>query len=64
MKKRFSDEPIINSFRKSETVVSARDFYRKHAILDATFYSCRKKYGGMEASYVKRRKTPKMKTAG
>ncbi|VCZ69056.1 Putative transposase (identified by ISEscan HMM) [Klebsiella pneumoniae] len=48
MKKRFSDEQIISILREAEAGVSARELCRKHAISDATFYTWRKKYGGME----------------
>ncbi|WP_159282232.1 transposase, partial [Rahnella variigena] len=37
--------------------VSARELCRKHAISDATFYTWRKKYGGMEVPEVKRLKS-------
>ncbi|HGV3815658.1 TPA: transposase, partial [Klebsiella pneumoniae] len=48
MKKRFSDEQIISILREAEAGGSARELCRKHAISDATFYTWRKKYGGME----------------
>ena len=48
MKKRFSDEQIINILREAGAGVSARKLCRKYAISDATFYTWRKKFGGME----------------
>jgi putative transposase len=57
MKKRFSDEQIICILREAEAGVSARELCRKHAISDATFYTWRKKYGGMEVPEVKRLKS-------
>lgn len=57
MKKRFSDEQIISILRKAEAGVSARELCRKHAISDATFYTWRKKFGGMEVPEVKRLKS-------
>nr|GME07234.1 IS3 family transposase [Ipomoea batatas]GME07342.1 IS3 family transposase [Ipomoea batatas] len=57
MKKRFSDEQIISILREAEDGVSARELCRKHAISDATFYSWRKKFGGMEVPEVKRLKS-------
>ncbi|WP_426727713.1 IS3 family transposase [Enterobacter cloacae complex sp. 319F7] len=57
MKKRFSDEQIIENFREAEAGVPARELCRKHAISDATFYTWRKKYGGMEVPEVKRLKS-------
>ncbi len=40
MKKRFSDEQIISILREAEAGVPARELCRKHAISDATFYTC------------------------
>lgn len=57
MKKRFSDEQIISILREAEAGVSARELCRKHAISDATFYTWRKKFGGMEVPEVKRLKS-------
>ncbi len=57
MKKRFSDEQIISILREAEVGVSARELCRKYAISDATFYTWRKKFGGMEVSEVKRLKS-------
>lgn len=37
--------------------IPARELCRKHAISDATFYTWRKKYGGMEVPEVKRLKS-------
>jgi transposase-like protein len=62
MKKRFSDEQIISILREAEAGVSARELCRKHAISDATFYTWRKKYGGMEVPEVKRLKLLRKRT--
>lgn len=45
MKKYYSDEQIISILPEAEAGVSAR----KHAISNATFYTWRQKYDGMEA---------------
>ena len=63
MKKRFSDEQIISILHEAEAGVSARELCRKHPISCATFYTWRKKYGGMEVSEVKRLKSLKKKRA-
>lgn len=57
MKKRFSDEQLISILREAEAGVSARELCRKHAISDATFYTWRKKFGGMDLPEVKRLKS-------
>lgn len=62
MKKRFSDEQIISILREAEAGVSARELCRKHAISDATFYTWRKKFGGMEVPEVKRSSRLKRRT--
>jgi len=63
MKKRLSDGQIITILREAEAGVSARELCRKHAISDATFYTCRNKYGGMELPEVKRLKSPEEENA-
>tara|TARA_B100000519_G_C13877555_1_gene266718 strand:- start:120 stop:383 length:264 start_codon:yes stop_codon:yes gene_type:complete len=54
MKKRFSDEQIIGFLREAEAGVSVRDLCRKHGFSDASFYTCRSKFGGMDVSDAKR----------
>jgi len=54
MKKRFSDKQIISILREAEARVSTRELCRKHAISDATFYTWRRKFRGMEVPEMKR----------
>lgn len=56
MKKRFTEEQIINILKEGEAGIPAREICRKHGISDATFYTWRKKYAGMDAQDVKRLK--------
>lgn len=63
MKRRFSDEQITRILCEAEAGVSARELCRKHAISVATFYTWRKKFGGMEVPEVKRLKTLEVKNA-
>ena len=49
MKKRFTEEQIINILKEGEAGIPAKELCRKHGISDATFYTWRKKYAGMEA---------------
>src|SRR6478609_3404349 len=52
--KRFSDEQVIGVLKEHEAGGKVDDICRRHAISTATFYTWRKKYGGMEASDAKR----------
>ena len=54
MKKRFSDEQIIGFLREAEAGVSLKDLCRKHGFSDASFYTWRSKFGGMDVSDAKR----------
>ena len=53
---RFSEEQIIGILKEHQAGITATDLCRKHGISDATFYTWRKKYGGMEVSEAKRLK--------
>ena len=59
----FSDEQITSILCEAEAGVSARELCREHAISDATFYTWRKKYSGMEVPQVKRLKSLEEKNA-
>lgn len=47
---RYSEEQIIAILKEHAAGLSATELCRKHGISDATFYTWRKKYGGMEVS--------------
>jgi putative transposase len=51
---RFSEEPIIGVLKEHEAGVKTADVCRKHGISEATFYSWKSKYGGLEVSEAKR----------
>ncbi len=54
MKRRFTDEQMIAILKEGEAGVPVKEICRKHGISDATFYTWRKKFGGMEAQDVRR----------
>jgi putative transposase len=54
---RFSEEQIIGILKEHQAGLSATELCRKYGISDATFYTWRKKFGGMEVSDAKRLKT-------
>jgi len=56
MKKRFTESQIVATIKMQEAGMSVRDISREIGISDATFYNWKAKYGGMEASDVKRLK--------
>jgi len=55
-KSRFTESQIISILKQHENGVSAADICREHGIGNSTFYKWREKYGGMDASMMKRMK--------
>jgi putative transposase len=55
-KSRYTDSQIIAILKQAEAGTSVPDLCREHGMSDATFYKWRAKYGGMDASLMKRMK--------
>lgn len=55
-KARFTQDQIIGILKEHQAGATAADLCRKHGISDATFYTWRSKYGGMEVSEARRLK--------
>jgi len=55
-KSRYSEEQIIAVLKEHQAGIPVSELCRKHGISDATFYTWRKKYGGMEVSDARRLK--------
>ena len=53
-RKRFTEERIIQILKEAEAGVPIKDLTRKYGMSDASFYTWRAKYGGMEVSEAKR----------
>jgi putative transposase len=53
-KTRFTETQIVSILKQQEAGKSTKEVCREHGISDATFYNWKSKYGGMEASDVKR----------
>jgi putative transposase len=53
---RFTEEQIIGVLEEHQAGVSAADICRRHGISEATFYTWRSKYGGLEVSEARRLK--------
>ena len=55
-KSRFSESKIVSLLKEHANGRSTQEICREHGISSATFYNWRKKYGGMDASQLKRLK--------
>ena len=53
---RFSEHQIVGALKQAEAGVAVKDICRERGISPATFYQWRAKYGGLEASDLKRMK--------
>jgi putative transposase len=53
---RYSDSQIMAILKQNETGISVSDLCREHGMSSASFYKWRAKYGGMDASLMKRMK--------
>ena len=51
---KFSEIQIISILKAVEAGRSVRDVCREHEVSDATYYKWKSKYGGMQASDIKR----------
>ena len=51
---RFSEEQIIGILKEAESGTKVAELCRRHGISDATFYTWRSKYGGLEISEMRR----------
>ena len=51
---RFSAEQIITILKEAEGGTKVTELCRRHEISDATFYTWRNKYGGLEISEMRR----------
>ena len=55
-KSRFSESQIVSILKEVESGMKVDDVCRKHGISTATYYSWKSKYGGMQASDLKKLK--------
>ena len=53
---RFTEEQIIGVLREHELGARTADLCRKHGISEATFYSWKSKFGGLDVSEARRLK--------
>lgn len=55
-KSRFTETQIVSMLKEADAGMKVEDLCRKHGVSSATYYSWKKKYGGMEAAEIKRLK--------
>ena len=55
-KSRFTEHQIVAILNEAESGVPVKDVCRKHEISSATYYKWKSKYGGLNASELKRLK--------
>lgn len=55
-KSRFSEEKIIAILKEADAGVKSTELCRKHGISQATLYNWKARYGGMDASQLRRLK--------
>ena len=53
---RFTESQIISILKEADAGNKVKDICRRHGISDATYYNWNSKYGGMQASDLKRLK--------
>jgi putative transposase len=53
---RFSESQIVAILKEADAGIKIKDLCREHGISDATYYNWKAKYGGLEASDLKRLK--------
>jgi len=53
---RFTETQIVSILKEADAGGKVKDICRKHGISDATYYNWKSKYGGMQASDLKRLK--------
>ena len=55
-KTRFTETQIVSILKQQEAGIPTKEICRQHGISEATFYNWKSRYGGIEASDVKRLK--------
>ncbi len=56
-KKRYSEGQIVEILKEGRSGISVSELCRKHGISDASYYTWRTKYAGLEVSDLRRLKT-------
>lgn len=62
-KSRFTETQIVSILNEADAGIKVQDICRKHGICPATFHRWKSKYGGMDASDLKRMKELEVENA-
>ena len=63
MKKRFTEEQIIEFLKEADAGAAIKDLCRRHGFSEASYYLWRSKFGGMEVSDARRLKALEVENA-
>jgi len=63
MKKRFSEEQIINILKEADSGIPLKELCRKHNVSPASYYKWKAKFGGMEVSEAQRLRSLEVENA-
>ena len=55
-KSRFTETQVFSLLKEADAGMKVEELCRKHGISSASYYNWKKKYGGMDASEIKRLK--------
>ena len=55
-KSKFTEEQVVYALKQAEAGVPIKELCRKYGVSEATFYTWRKKYGGLGAEEMRRLK--------
>jgi len=55
-KSRFTESQVVSILKEADAGMKVNELCRKHGISDATYYNWKSKFGGMEASQLKKMK--------
>ncbi len=58
-KSRFTESQIVSILKEADAGAKVKEVCRRHGISDATYYNWKSRYGGMQASDLKRLKEMK-----
>ncbi|MES1952416.1 transposase subfamily protein [Salinisphaera sp. S4-8] len=62
MKKRYTEEQIIGFLKEAKAGTPVKELRRRHGFSEASYYTWRNRFGGMDVSDAKRLKALRLRT--